>query len=73
MRRMNIGELKASLRRSGLPATGERRDLERTCSAPRAPAEDARPEARGGRAAARGRRRRARGARQIPEDVLRVC
>ena len=26
---MNIGELKASLRRSGLPATGERRDLER--------------------------------------------
>ena len=29
VRRMTIGELKGSLRRSGLPATGERRDLER--------------------------------------------
>ena len=70
---MNIGELKASLRRSGLPATGERRDLERDVLR----AAGLRPKTPVPRHVVAAQLRaaspasRARRASQIPEDVLR--
>ena len=73
VRRMNIGELKASLRRSGLPATGERRDLERDVLR----AAGLRPKTPVPRHVVAAQLRaaspasRARRASQIPEDVLR--
>ena len=73
VRRMNIGELKASLRRSGLPATGERRDLERDVLR----AAGLRPKTPVPRHVVAAQLRaaspssRARRASNIPEDVLR--
>ena len=73
VRRMNIGELKASLQRSGLPATGERRDLERDVLR----AAGLRPKTPVPRHVVAAQLRaaspasRARRASQIPEDVLR--
>ena len=73
VRRMNIGELKASLRRSGLPATGERRDLERDVLR----AAGLRPKTPVPRHVVAAQLRaaspasRARRASQLPEDVLR--
>ena len=73
VRRMNIGELKASLQRSGLPATGERRDLERDVLR----AAGLRPKTPVPRHVVAAQLRaaspasRARRAAQLPEDVLR--
>ncbi len=73
VKQMNISELKASLRRSGLPATGERRDLERDVLR----AAGLRPKTPVPRHVVAAQLRaaspasRARRAAQIPEDVLR--
>ena len=70
---MNIGELKASLKRSGLPATGERRDLERDVlrAAGLRPKTPVPKHVVAAQLRAASPSSRARRASQIPEDVLR--
>jgi len=73
VRKMNISELKASLRRSGLPATGERRDLERDVlrAAGLRPKTPLPKHVVAAQLRAASPASRARRAAQIPEDVLR--